>query len=433
MNHLGRKLQNASYIIAAMLCLCASAASAQTLIKPVDGATVRETVRIAVADVAPGGYISVYVDKRFVGATAGDANTSGKAAPVVFPWDSKAPFDDITNGGTAGMIAKDGTHDLTVDIHGSNGDVTSTLRSTFILANKLPRTSVNDKTKLTYKFRTGGIAVYRVNVDSKMGGSSGDEGGTSPIGATYKMIQTVEDARSDGTALLSYQVAAGASCRVLGQIKMLNDGKASSSVYKEIDPFGQVIRRDGILQDNVLAKKGRRSLPTVLLQLPRKPVKVGETWSGVEKQEFGIQGIGDVVYLSSKCTLEDLEWENGQKCAKIKGAFSGAGRLVANDKNPATTRVDGDGIFYFALNTGKLIKSRVTLTSYVNVDVSMVDSSSSSNSSAPPTPNYSTPDYGDDGYGGASRPSAPSQPSGPASGGIVTSGTLRATISSELL
>lgn len=447
------KLSNALRILtpALLVTLLSGAVWAQKLIKPVDGATVREKVRIAVAASAipSGGYISVYIDDHFVGATAGETavTESSKILPsVVFAWDSKLPFTDAS-GSSEGP--KDGKHSLQVDIHNSSGSVDDSITSTFNLANKAPRLSPNDKVRMIYRYSAGSETHYKVRIDSRMGSQySLDDFGTVPLLASYTVIQTVEDARPDGSALISYRVGAGGSCQVLGQVVALNGGKAGSSVYKEMDKFGQVISRNGMLQDNVLSRKGRRSLPDVLIELPRVAVKIGETWESNEKEEFSVEGVGDVLKLSSTNTLEDLEWERNQVCVKIKSVFTGLGRLVGGQGNPAPTRVDGQGTFYVGLKTGKLVKSIVTLTAFASLQPPS-ESSTSGPSGSTSSYNPSPADESDEDYGIPGRTGRPITPSAPpplpysspsssssapasSSGAASTSGTLRVTIETEL-
>src|SRR3990172_9600988 len=92
----------AACAIAASLLTIAASSSAQKLLAPAEGATVREMVKIATdpSVVPDGGCISVYVDgvvdgqrhDFFIGATAPDDGASKK--PLVFYWNSKAAFDD---------------------------------------------------------------------------------------------------------------------------------------------------------------------------------------------------------------------------------------------------------------------------------------------------------------------------------------------------
>lgn len=419
-------------------------AEAQKLIKPVNGATVREDVRIAVekASVPDGGYISIYIDKHFIGATAGeDENGKPAAQAVVFTWNSKAPFIDMA--GQSEEIPKDGKHDLKINIHDTGGNITQTIDSAFMLANKAPRLSQNDKVKLAYNFRTGVKNVYKVRIGSRLGSNyASDDSSTIPIMASYEVSQTIEDARSDGSALMSYRIGKGGSYQMLGQVSAINEGKAGSSVYKEIDRFGQVIRRGGVLQDNVLAKKGRRSLPDLLIQLPRTPVKIGETWKSNEKEEFRIEGLGKIVRLDATNTLEDLEYEKGLECAKIKSVFTGQGSLLSADKSGASSNIDGEGIFYISLKTGKLVKSIVTLKSFVTIDTSGSASSSSGPSGSTYSGEYDEDEDGGGGApvggglgGGSSRPSfMPSSSSSSSSdtGGATASGNLRVIIETEL-
>ena len=430
------RFQNVLRITAlALLTFAAVAVWAQKIVKPIDGATVRETVRVAVdaSAVPSGGYISVYIDGHFVGATAGetDAKASGKPV-IVFAWDSKLPFQDTTTG--TPEAAKDGKHSLRVDMHDSGGDVKDTEASTFNLANKAPRLSPNDKVRIIYRYSSGVETAYAVRIEGRMGEYTGDDSGTVPLLASYTMRQTIEDARRDGSALISYRVGAGGSCQVLGNIVALNGGKAGSSVYKEMDKYGEVIRQNGVLQDNVLAKKGRRSLPDLLVELPHAAVKIGESWQSEEKEEFSVEGIGDVVKLSSTNTLDDLEWEQNLVCAKITSVFTGMGRLVGGDSNPSPTKIDGQGVYYVSLKTGKMLKSTVTLTSSVSLEVptssgAPADSGPSGGSAYSP----SGDDLGDD-YGGAAPMRSPAPSSNPSgtTGAAIASGTLKVTIETEL-
>ncbi|MDO8682307.1 MAG: hypothetical protein Q7N50_02335 [Armatimonadota bacterium] len=442
MDHLHNRLRRVLAILFVAVCFALASGSvcAQKLLKPVDGATVREVVRIAITrDAVPrGGYISVFIDGRFVGAGATVSDASPQA--VVFAWNSKAQFEDATLS-LADRLPKDGNHKLRVQIHEASGMMKEAITSSFVLANKAPRLSPNDKIKLAYRFQTGAASVYRVKIDSQMTSNSGSAvGGGIPITGEYKVIQTIEDARPDGSALVSYRIDAGGSFAVLGQPAMINGGKESGSVYKEVNRYGQVIRREGKLQDNVLSRSGRGSIPDILAQLPRTEVKIGDSWKAAEKEEFRIEGVGEIVGLGATSTLEDLEWEKGQVCARIKSVFSGAGRLVANDKNQTQTRVSGEGIFYVGVKTGKLVKSSVFLSSYVNLDAPSPGSAPSTSSSSSDLSDLDDDNdqFGRGGgrdrtsYGAAGPGSRPGSATGGSTEPAAASGDLRVTINTEL-
>jgi len=405
-----RKLR-ASLVCGAVSCLMiipGAAWAADKLVSPADGQSVRGVVKFAVAksDVPEGGFVSIYVDNQFIGASA--VQSSGNPPLLVYTWETKS-YDESRPS------VKDGKHDLKINMHDASGTVADTITSTFILANKASMSSPNEKVKLLYKFASGATSTYRVSITSQSVSEYGRAiSGTPPIRGDYRVIQRVEDAQPNGTALLSYAVDRDGVCYILGQPNVINPGRRGSSVYKQMDSYGRV------LQDNVLSRKGRPSIPDVLVELPRQPIKIGDSWTSQAGKVLRIEGAGQIFRLGSQNTLEDLEWENDQVCAKIKSTLSGVGRLLSRDKNAAATQIKGEGVFYIALKTGKLVKSVITLSAKVDLDL-MASGATSGPGAAPGGTGSGSDIYDEDEdtYRPASASSTPgASPAAQPSGGV---------------
>jgi hypothetical protein len=88
--------------------------------------------------------------------------------------------------------------------------------------------------------------------------------------------------------------------------------------------------------------------------LPEKSVKIGDSWVEPLKV-FKYALTGEASKLSGTSTLEALEWEGGQPCARIRTQFSGTVKLPYSTLARTPLSVSGEAITYFAYKIGKLI------------------------------------------------------------------------------
>jgi hypothetical protein len=178
----------------------ARAAAAQVpfrILRPVSGATVRETVRVQIprAAVAEAAYFSVYIDDRFRAAIE-KPGTSGTNKPqrradvvytdqiITYLWDTKAPDRSAdARGGDQPREIKDGRHTIEIVAHDARGKRLGEQRITVNVANRTGLNVPPGGVPLAYRFRVGDQSVYRqrteVNYigDRPAGGGFGGGGG----------------------------------------------------------------------------------------------------------------------------------------------------------------------------------------------------------------------------------------------------------------
>jgi hypothetical protein len=371
------------------LSLCAlNSASAQapfTILKPPDGATVREQVKIEIPrkSIKAGGFVAFYIDDKFYTAQSPQED---ETKPYTFVWDTKD-----------NNIA-DGEHTIRAVLYEPAGDSVAvdekqTSEVKISVANKIK----NGPKSLTlrYRYRDGSVMEYARNAKAMVvGGLSSNGVITSDQTLNEmksKLLVGIEDYRSaDDIALVRNKLTA-LSILEQGQEVSYPQDQLSGSMYQELTSQGKVQYEIGTGAG--LLEFMARGLPVNnTLELPLLPamqVSVGQTWKQ-PGQRLDIPGLPPAIQprvtLTSK--FEGLEWESGYPTAKIHQTFEGEVGKEMNFVGVDVTqpKVTYERDIYIAYKSGTLVKIKRSLT---------VSGRTTSDAGAPP-------DLGASGGGGGS-------------------------------
>lgn len=335
--------------------------------RPLDGATVRETVNIIVpaSSVPEGGFISVMLGERFKCAIA---KKSDLANAFVYPWDTKAATIDPTG---RQIPPHEGRHIIRVQAHDASGkkygdpkEITVHVRNN--ASEMMPPTGL----RLVYNLRVGVASKYHFNATLNLKDISGSTDlaatvGQALAGADLIVRRSVEDLRPDGTALIRHKLDGNLKLILAGRmIPMV--GLIPKAAYHVEDQSGRT---------TALISSLSAGLPISidLLNLPPHRVRIGDTWTQPETVLRDVL-TGKAVTLDCTSTLEGLEWEGGHPCAKIRTTFLGRRKLPYSTVLTEPVPIKGDTVTYFAFQVGKVVSSVTTATITAVLDRSAVSS-----------------------------------------------------------
>jgi len=139
-------------------------AAGLALLRPKEGATVRETVKIMVPrrSVPPNGFASLFVDGVFHVAQAPPENSS---KPVAFLWDTKAKLTDPTLPEDKRSVS-DGEHQIEVRTFSDDGKLAERAAVNVRVSNLLPIRK-GQPIYLGYRFKVGDATKYAYRYDLK--------------------------------------------------------------------------------------------------------------------------------------------------------------------------------------------------------------------------------------------------------------------------
>jgi len=334
--------------------------------RPLDGATVREKVRIVVpgSSVPSGGFIAVFIDGRF---RAGISNADENDGSYVYIWDTKAPDPD-PNLPEQERQPREGKHTIKVQVCNAEGRrVGRPKEITVYVKNKadLPSNGV----LLRYAQRLGQSVDYRYKVSSTLKNIQGATEIAATVGEAFEQIEmvvrrTVEDLRPDGTALVRQKIAG--SIRYLEAGRMVPLGLTPKAAYNIEDKSGRVVY--------VMGAQSEGALVTIdLPNMPARTVRVGDTWTSRDKV-LRNPITGESVVLNTTSVVEGAEWHDGYPCVKIVTTFSGTGKSPFPQAVKEVLNITGQTVTYFAYEVGKLISSVTTATVEGEVESSLVSS-----------------------------------------------------------
>ncbi len=348
-----------------LLMLCGAAALAQapfTIVRPQDGARVREVVQIRfpIRSVPQGGFIGVSINGKFVEAVAPAAlDTDRERGHYIYKWDTKR------------LNVPDGEHTIELTLYnGPEGGA-----SARVLGRSSVRLQVENEIKvpaegifLRYRWTPGKMYRYDVQAVAKevnevqYSGLSPEETILREI--TFKGDLNVMDFRSN-LGLISWTPVPPAIELTGGQPNIINSDRMAP-VYQEIETTGRVryqVSRGAI--DS--SEPGVYYVWTADLPLlPPRRYKPGDRWGATitrydPLRSGDVAEVGDQIPVAAR--LERFEWERGYKCAKIVYEFTGnlPGEIdlggVRLEKPKSTIR----RVVYFAYDIGQVIRMTTTL------------------------------------------------------------------------
>lgn len=354
--------------LAAVL-LWSGVATAQAEIKiarPLDGATVREKVKILVPAwcVPVDGFVAYYVDNRFRCAVASEPGDQYFA----YSWDTKAVDPDPALSAEA-RRPRDGRHTIAVQVCDAAGKGQGPKKEiTVYVKNNASADMPAGGLKLRYNHKPGVVNRYRfkytLDVKSIQGATTAARSaGEAVEGAEGVIKRSVESGIEKNTSLVRQ--------KLVGLLRMYQSGQPVPAVgispkaaYHIEDSLGRIV-------DMITSSSPGTAVTIDLPNLPEQKIRIGDTWTQPEKV-FRNALTGEAATFVTTNTLEGLEWEHGFPCAKIRSTFSGQAKIPFSVLFVEPVSVRGETITYFAYDVGKVVSSRTTATADASVSSSIV-------------------------------------------------------------
>lgn len=337
------------------------AQSAIEIARPLDGATVRETVRVIVpaSSVPSEGYVAVSIDGRRRSALAQDEESGA----YVYLWDTKA-LDPDANLPPAQRQPKEGSHTISVQAFDAAGKKFGEPKQiSVVVKNKASELMPASGMLLRYNRKIGPVSKYKFSAVSNLSDISGARELADTIGQAieaveFVIVQSTEDNRPDGTALVRQKLDGGIRIGSGGRMIPIPNVKAKAA-YRIEDGCG---RTAGMIESIASGE-------IVVVELPNLPVqrvRIGDSWTDVDNV-FQDWTSGSNMAMNVTSTLEGLEWEGGYPCAKIRTVYSGTKKLPNSPILTEAVPIRGERITYFAFQVGKVISDQTT--AYVTAQV----------------------------------------------------------------
>lgn len=348
--------------------LSAMAQSELRIVRPVDGATVRETVNILVpvssvpTDPKPG-FIACSIDGVYEAASA-EKSEDGRY--FVWRWDTKAVQYSPETGQPRGRL-KEGKHTIVAQAYGSDGKKFGKAAEIAVyVKNSASADMPAGGLKLRYKNTIGTANDYRFRYVTNLKSIEGATTLTQALGEAVEGTQgVVRRSIEDMLDRDSYLVRQ----KLQGALQFYSAGRAypadilAKSEYHVEDTLGHTTY--------VMSSSSPGAMIGVDLPiLPSQSVKIGDTWTEPIKL-FKTTLTGESARLMSTNTLEGLEWEGGYPCAKIITKFSGDVRVLSSTLLKKPLSLNGEAVTYFAYRVGKVVS--FVVRAYAQPELSQKD------------------------------------------------------------
>ncbi|GIV01633.1 MAG: hypothetical protein KatS3mg015_0463 [Fimbriimonadales bacterium] len=314
-----------------MVAASAVAQAPFTIVKPQEGANVRETVTVVFPknSVPRGAFIGIAVDDKFIEATV--PTLDEKLDALVYRLDTKA------------KQIPDGKHTLKVNLY-MNIDgkpaIAETSEVTINVGNHAGINVPEDGLLIRYKWQPGRKNVYRTTVgidlstlteaQNRMGGRAAQ----LPVAVeSTRILYAVDDVKPGNIGLVRAQLLPD---RGKDYTVVTAEGDSGPTMhYQEefaptwrlLDPAGREVYGDIPLyfsQGGEAVGESNMKLYVLipLPVLPRDPVRIGDSWQG----QIGLGGsiekareLGRVSeYQPARGTFVNVEWEQGRPCAHLR-------------------------------------------------------------------------------------------------------------------
>jgi len=330
------------------------AQSAIEIARPLDGATVRETVRVIVpaSSVPSEGYVAVSIDGRRRSALAPDEESGA----YVYLWDTKG-LDPDANLPPAQRQPKEGPHTITVQAFDAAGKKFGEPKQiSVVVKNKASELMPASGMLLRYNRKVGPVSKYKFSTVSNLSDIAGAKELADTIGqaieaAEYVVDQSTEDLRPDGTALVRQKPD--------GDIKIGSGGRMISIPNLKVKAAYRIEDGCGRTTGNIESIASGEKVVVELPNLPVQRVRIGDSWTEVDNV-FQDWSSGSNMAMSVTSTLEGVEWQGGYPCAKIRSVYSGTKKLPSSTILTDAVPIRGERITYFAFQVGKVISTETT-------------------------------------------------------------------------
>lgn len=399
------------------LVLVTGAAFAQapfTIVRPVDGSKVRETVKILIPknSVPPGGYIGIFIGGKFVEATTPALDKTKK----FYEYDLDTKGRKIEDGKVSleAVLYADYENQPRI-VNRSSVEVTVQNSA----ESNIPESGIY----LRYKWAPGTQAIYDYSIrsiidtgDSKANaeGEHANEVASDPY--SVRVLYSTETRYGNGDGLVRSQLVPekGKDYGIFlvngspDPVKLYDVDM--HSVYQRLTPtglevFGSIpisFPFEGTAGESYTSLLSVHPLPT----LPTKKVRPGSSWSArFQRGAIDLNNMATINTLVShyiaRGEFKDVEWEMGHPCARIENSIESAQESVESKKlKEKNADFTGDKVavketVWFALD--KQVVLKVIRTSTVETEIANQNS-------------FGGPNGGPPGFG-------PGGPQGPGAGG----------------
>jgi len=378
-------------LFSAVLAIAGSAALAQapfTIVKPLDGAKVRETVPITLpkSSVPPGSFIGITLDGKFLEATVPVPNA--KKTHLVYWLNTKKH-----------RIA-DGWHTVGVSLFANTGGrplIADKSEIKIHVGNHAGIDIPANGSLIRYKFYPGMRSVYTVTIgeevstlteaQNKLGGRAAQ----LPIGSErLRMLFAVDDVRGPYGLVRSQILPYKGKDYVVATVS--GDEKPTVHRSDEFAPIYRILRTTGAevygdvpnywgfqgtgtedIEEDLIA-----SIPLPIL--PTERLQIGDSWQasvavgGGEISQLKQTG-KTVEKLPARGTFESVEWERGEPCAKLRYELE----YGLSDKESKELSLAGrefkqndkfryQQLAWISYRTGKLVRSDMIIEADTKVD-----------------------------------------------------------------
>ena len=350
-----------------LLSVLASAQTEVRIARPVDGATVRETVNVLVpaSGIPEGGFITCMVDGQFKCA---DATKSEDRRYFVYRWNTKA-IERSPETGVEQPRPKDGKHDIAIQVYDHTGKkVGNEQQVSVFVKNSAAADMPAEGLKLRYASDRGAITKYRCKYSIDLKSIQGATNITGALGEAIEGAQatvkrSVEDVMPDGTILVRQKLEGAFLNFTAGQ--PIAADIVPKAFYAVEDTLG---RMTYVMMSSSPGVAVSLDMPN----LPSQKVRIGDSW-GLTEKVFRNLATGESVAISATSVLEGLEWEGGHPCARIKTRFAGTVGLPFSSLITQAIPIMAETTTYFAYRVGKVVLSTTRAVSEPALPQSMVN------------------------------------------------------------
>ena len=311
-------------------------------LKPLDGATIRETVPVIVPRAAypDTGYLTITVDGNFVEATAFPDEGN-----VVYEWDTKAPYT-LPNDPDKKLYLVDGDHTITVTLYNRDNSVAAAATSKVRINNTIAE--LKDGVKLIYQWGKAQDSFYhRVSeldeVDPNLGVPP------TPIQkADIQFRRTVEDS-DGGDYLIRDAVLDTGIITTSGTPTYVKTAYSIKGRMRTVNVSGVTV------SNNLPINASGNHFGFPIAAFPGRRIQVGDSWEA--PIETSLQWACEhPTVLRGNGRLDSFEWENGYPCAKIIETYTGPATFNIDGVSPVDgANVDLTRTIWFAYTSGRLI------------------------------------------------------------------------------
>jgi len=331
------------------------------ILRPADGAIVREKVRIEVprASIPQGGFVGIYIDGKFQTSLA--PRQDDKEPRLRYIWDTKKPMLDPSTQKTEPI--QDGEHTITVVLYDPEGKAIDRAEVRVQVANQEGIKLPNIGARLQYRFRLGENVNYKQHDEViLLAGQTGAEitGGVTGEQVAYEADTFFNLFAYDirGDTFIIRQRANKQQVLAYNQPVYTLGEEMFRAVLQFVTPLGNVVYQNVDTTNDPYVFR-----VMVLPVLPELRVKPGDTWTSFAHILLPDMPAERARKVLAQNKLEGVEWEGGYPTVRIRQTYEGtlSGTLQFSNYVLQNPKVKLDRTLWFAFNAGRLVRSETTV------------------------------------------------------------------------